>query len=59
MDQVTRSIVQAGLDASQYQRGAQQVEAANASMARSGEGVVAAGTRVEQTTTSRASATTC
>lgn len=30
MDTVTRSIVQAGPDASQYQRGAQQIEQGNA-----------------------------
>lgn len=50
MDVVTRSIISAGLDASSYVDGARKVEQANQQMARSAEGVVAAGAKVEQTT---------
>lgn len=50
MDAITRSIVQAGLDASSYVAGARQVEAANRGMATSAEAVVTAGAKVEQVT---------
>ena len=48
MDAITRSIVQAGLDASSYVAGARQVEAANRGMAASAEGVVTAGANLLQ-----------
>lgn len=51
MDVVTRSVVQAGLDATQYVQGAKQVEQANAGMVRSAEAVAIAGEKVEVTTT--------
>ena len=42
MDVVTRSIVQAGLDATQYEAGARKIEQANQSLVRSTDAVVAA-----------------
>lgn len=50
MDAVTRSIVQAGMDASNYVAGARQVEQANKGIAGSSEQVAASQQRAEQTT---------